>query len=287
MCHLHIRTNVNNNSIGSFTYNGSSDSNSWPINTWIRITATATTPSNENGIYLSNYVGSQVGDKIWYYGYQIEQKDHSTPYTPTSRGTTVATGGGLIDLSNNGNHGELINGVLYDSDNCGSLVFDGVDDYINILHTNQFIYGTNPFTIQLFTKLSGNNTYYPIISKGFYNGSNYQGFTLHGPYCNRIEGGDDGTNHFDYSFNVSFAREQWNNIVIVYTGTQFIYYKNAIQLDTFNWIYGVGTYNADFKIGSFWGGKFNGQISEVKFYNRTLSQSEITQIYNSTKSRYL
>jgi len=68
----YLRTNVNNNQIGTFTYNGSGDSSTWPVNTWIRISATGTTQANENGIYLSNYIGTQVGDAVYYYGHQVE-----------------------------------------------------------------------------------------------------------------------------------------------------------------------------------------------------------------------
>jgi hypothetical protein len=36
------------------------------------------------------------------------------------------------DLSGNGNTGTLTNGPTYNSANGGSLVFDGVDDYVNV-----------------------------------------------------------------------------------------------------------------------------------------------------------
>jgi len=42
------------------------------------------------------------------------------------------TGTSWNDLSGNGNNGTLVNGPTFNSDNNGSIVFDGVDDYINI-----------------------------------------------------------------------------------------------------------------------------------------------------------
>jgi uncharacterized repeat protein (TIGR02543 family) len=81
----YVRTSVNNNSLGNFTYNGNPNSVNWPVNEWIRIQGTATTQANETGLYLSNYIGTQVGDKVWYYGYQIEQRAHRTTYVYGSR----------------------------------------------------------------------------------------------------------------------------------------------------------------------------------------------------------
>lgn len=42
------------------------------------------------------------------------------------------TGTTWTDLSGNGNHGTLVNGVSFSSSNGGIFVFDGVDDYITI-----------------------------------------------------------------------------------------------------------------------------------------------------------
>ena len=41
------------------------------------------------------------------------------------------TGTTWTDISRNGNNGTLTNGPTFDSANGGSLVFDGVDDYVN------------------------------------------------------------------------------------------------------------------------------------------------------------
>jgi hypothetical protein len=41
------------------------------------------------------------------------------------------TGTTWNDLSGNGNNGTLVNGPTFNSDNNGSIVFDGVDDYVN------------------------------------------------------------------------------------------------------------------------------------------------------------
>lgn len=85
----YLRQSVNNNWHSSFDYNGDTNPANWPTNEWIRIKTTFTTSSNENGVYLSNYIGSQVGDKVSYAGGQLEQKSFVSPLT---QGTRSASG---------------------------------------------------------------------------------------------------------------------------------------------------------------------------------------------------
>ena len=80
-------------------------------------------PSHKN-----EYSPVRISFTIYVCDFQSEVKAYATQYTPDSRGATVATGGGFADLSGYNNHGELVNGVSYNSDNCRSLVFDGIDD---------------------------------------------------------------------------------------------------------------------------------------------------------------
>ena len=51
--------------------------------------------------------------------------DASDPQSYSGSGNTWS------DRSGNGSNGTLTNGPTFDSDNKGSLVFDGVNDYIN------------------------------------------------------------------------------------------------------------------------------------------------------------
>lgn len=75
----YLRTNVNNNSLGYFAYNGDTNYLNWPRRTWIRLSITFTTPSNETGVYMSSYTGDNAGEKLAYFGYQLEQRAYATP----------------------------------------------------------------------------------------------------------------------------------------------------------------------------------------------------------------
>ena len=58
--------------------------------------------------------------------------DAANPKSYPGSGTT------WTDLSGNGNNGTLVNGVGYSSDNLGSLVFDGANDYVNAGNLGSF-----------------------------------------------------------------------------------------------------------------------------------------------------
>jgi hypothetical protein len=97
------------------------------VGVWQRVSMTNTYTGSFT-FYMISYGGNTSDWSSWEVTMpQVEQKDHATPFVNGTRGTTVSTGGGLIDLSNNINHGEIVNNILYDSNNCGSLKFDGVD----------------------------------------------------------------------------------------------------------------------------------------------------------------
>ena len=75
----YLRTNVNNNSLGNFAYNGDTNYLNWPRRTWIRLSITFTTQANETGVYMSSYTGDTAGEKLAYFGYQLEQRSYATP----------------------------------------------------------------------------------------------------------------------------------------------------------------------------------------------------------------
>jgi hypothetical protein len=87
-------------------------------------------------------------------------------------------GSGTIwtDLSGNGNNGTLVNGVGYNSGNLGSLVFDGVDDVINLSSSSSIQNLTTNFTISTIVRTNVSGGHYSIFTKG----NNFgQGWTLY------------------------------------------------------------------------------------------------------------
>ena len=79
-----------------------------------------------------------------------------------STGYVAAVASGLAgDTSQN--VGTLTNGVDYNFSNGGSLVFDGVNDYINIPASTNLTFGTGDFTMEVWCKTRAKTMLYPAL----------------------------------------------------------------------------------------------------------------------------
>ena len=61
-------------------------------------------------------------------------------------------------MSGRGNNGTVVNGVGYNSDNGGSLSFDGVDDYVSLTSADLRFGGSNSYTFDFFIKVPHSTT---------------------------------------------------------------------------------------------------------------------------------
>ncbi len=81
---------------------------------------------------------------------------------------------------------------------------------------------------------------------------------------------------------------QWQQVAAVYTPLSVTFYKNGVFFGTYP-VSGQGT-TANFTIGRnpgyYFAEYFNGKIDEVRLYNRSLSPSEIQQLYVSNLEKY-
>lgn len=74
------------------------------------------------------------------------------------RNSYSGTGTNWYDLSTNNSNGTLINGPTFSAVNGGSIVFDGINDYVGI--TSLTHPSTNSFSISFWSKSAKN---YPLI----------------------------------------------------------------------------------------------------------------------------
>lgn len=93
-----------------------------------------------------------------------------------------------------------------------------------------------------------------------------------------------------YSRHGLIPNNQWSFLVGTYDGTTSRAYLNGVQIwsASQNGTISAGT---TYWIGTYQGildgnHNFPGKISEVRIYNRALSDTEITQNYNSHKRKY-
>jgi hypothetical protein len=194
------------------------------------------------------------------------------------------------DLSGSGNNGTLVNGVGYNSGNGGSLVFDGVDDYVT-LSSSQIAPGTGAFTWNFWVRhipTGGGVGRYSILLSG--TGSN----TVYGVvYMNS----DTGLGYYALGNRIldsdpSFD-DKWWHIAFVGNGglsgsRTLKLYRNGVQAGS------TYTYNYNFTsttpiIGanhSSFAELMRGNVSNVSYYNRALTATEISQNFNALRGRF-
>jgi hypothetical protein len=202
-----------------------------------------------------------------------------------------------FDLSGRGNNGTLTNGPTFNSANGGSIVFDGIDDYIL---TSSPINVSNRFTINSWVKLTATTvlptTYnnrvalisncYPYASgKGFFmvaSGNNGSDFFI--SLGNDQKSATSATGYIKTNtfFMISATVNAGDsNIKLYYNGVEVLY---SYQTDgNVALSYDVGNTQIGYRTSS---DVMRGSIYNFQMYNRALSSSEILQNYNATKSRF-
>ena len=215
--------------------------------------------------------------------------DRSYPST----GVADQTGSTAFDdISGNSNTGTLTNGPTYSSDDGGSIVFYGTDDYITFPSSSSFGFGTGDFTVELFIRPD-------VVASGYIGlcGSLNVGTPVGFAF------GTDNAGYITYSFNssgattftanstgVKWSANVWQQIVLRRESGSVIIFLNGSQIgttktDTAN----LGT-SDDFVIGRYYTNYnnyyFDGKISNFKIYSKALTASEIQQNYNALRSRF-
>ena len=183
------------------------------------------------------------------------------------------------------NNGTLINGPTFNSANGGSIVFDGVDDYVDTTFKASISIGNgNPFTISAFFK-TGNMTQQMLVacpdSPRFY----IEVFNRSGVLVSHW---GIGNNNNSSTSTAIINLNQIYNYVTTYDGNIAKGYLNGVLTDTDT--IGSQSYNTNFlqigKYASFLPLYLSGSMYTTQIYNRVLTAQEVLQNYNATKSRF-
>ena len=200
--------------------------------------------------------------------------------------TTAST---WYDISGNDKNSTLTNGPTFNSTNSGSIVFDGVNDYVltpsllnaSLNPTESVFVWFNPAAAGQIVSELGQAT----IDAGYHasnievNSSGIFSFSVwHGSLTNKVVSSAK-------SFN------NWYHLGFTYSGTTFTAYINGSSIGTATFTsqppsslhYGLCSIDST-NMGT--GAYGSGKMGNFMFYNRALSATEVLQNYNAQKGRY-
>ena len=177
----------------------------------------------------------------------------------------------LIGIAN----GAVNNGTGFTTSFGGAFVFDGSNDHIQLDKT--LLSGTQDFTISLWIEGNGIGSFgnFPAGNLQVLYGSGYLGMWLGNSSAYAASPGTyyrSGPNNFIVSRANSSDLFVYYNTLLIDTGVSSVEIGN-----TTNYRIGLNTINGE---------GLNGKVYSLTIYNRALTQQEILQNYNATKTRY-
>jgi len=203
------------------------------------------------------------------------------------------------DMSGNGNNGTLTNGPTFNSSNGGSIVLDGVDDYVNITQNTLYRFvNTQPFSLSVWVRCTSTSGFVSLIAyslagdnRGYYLSIDLNVLRTNSFLFDYYDGnafrGIQGTNN-------SVTINSWINLVATSSSNSvndMKVYQNGLLTSFTN--RGTGTpntinYNSlSLQIGARGSsGYFKGNISQTLIYNRALTSQEVSQNFNATRARF-
>lgn len=196
------------------------------------------------------------------------------------------------DLSKTSSVGTLTNGPTYNSSNGGSIVFDGVDDYINLGDLYNLNY--NSATLGAWIKTTSSQIYPNIIGKPYYGGKigRYSLYVLPDGALGLITSQTDSIN-IDVNTTTGLINTgRWTYIVgVIDRNLGNVIYVNGTIVGSASGDTSAYDWNTtdNFTLGLYTSapnGYFNGSISNGFMYNRALTSTEVLQNYNATKGRF-
>ena len=214
-------------------------------------------------------------------GLTINLDSGFTPSYPKS-------GTSWTDLSFSGNNATLINGPTFNSSNGGSIVFDGIDDYVQCAGS----FPLTSATIITWIRRNGSQTSFAGIffTRG---GQSITGLNFY--YNTNKIGYHWAAGYWDFDSNLTIPDLTWCMVALSVTSTAGILYlcqssgittatntnsHPSIVLDNIKLAQDDTV--AQYGIYRF----FKGNIAISQVYNRALSSNEITQNFNAQKSRF-
>ena len=210
----------------------------------------------------------------------------------TKKSSYPGTGTTLFDLAGS-NNGTMMNGVGYTASNGGGLTFNGTNQYVDF---GQNKFKVDNFTMEIVFKIDQLPTVAGVCNIPQYGiiGQQDWGYTLRmwadGKAAFRVSDASGGEITVKTQNSVVGSR---CHITVKKNGTSISIYLNGVLQNTatlasstVRWYYNTWPFqigNAQCGMGNYY---INGTINLARFYTTVLTDAEILQNFNATKSKF-
>ena len=199
------------------------------------------------------------------------------------RASYPGTGNTWYDLSGNNLNGTLTNGPTFSGIGAtSSISFDGSNDYIDCGY-NSTINSSTQFTIECWYKSASINVEGMLFST-YTNSPSNLGYHFE-IYQSKImlQVWPSGT--YTQS-STTLSNNTWYQLIVTYNSGTITYYVNGISAGSASYTFNPSTANlllGKWPTNSYY---LNGQLANVRYYNRALSAYEIKQNFDYYRTRY-
>ena len=247
---------------------------------------TTTQRTAMTGLSTGEMIFNSTTDKVEYwdgtkwYGitYEVIYPTSLKMYLDASDTTSYpGTGTTWFDLTSNANDG-AISGATWNAS--GYFDFDGSNDYVNIPDDNSLEWTTSK-SLSVWVNSNNSSGNKGIVAKT----------TNASPYGWILQ--QDGGNVKFWFASGGIAQitpattlplNTWTHIAVTYNGSSLLMYKNNVLVSTLNTSLTPASSSSPLTIGRYYSNisnyYFNGQISKARVYDVTLTQAEITALFN-------
>ncbi len=188
-------------------------------------------------------------------------------------GTTAA------DNSGTGNNGTLINGATWSTTaKFGAAAsFDGSNDRIDVPDSSSLDLASG-MTLEAWVRPTANSSYRTVLLKEVTGELAYALYAADSDHGGRSSGWIRIGNVSRFTDGTSaLPLNTYSHIAVTYNGSSLVFYVNGVATRSTAVTGNIQTSTMPLRIGgnTIWGEYFQGQIDELRVYNRALSQNEI------------
>ena len=202
------------------------------------------------------------------------------------------------DISGKGRpDGILSNGPTFDSNNLGSINFDGSNDRVNL---SRPIGKNDAFSVDIWHKRGAQQDKYLYSETSDSSNSPFWGITSKTGSSNstlrifaRRNGGQTEVNFQPSGAEYTIYDNIPHHLVVVYESNNLYFYLDGSSIGSTSWNRGsysglnINSLGGWRHSGTNTGGNMNGNIYSLKTYSRALTAVEVLQNYNAVKGRYM